>query len=270
MNTTKKLPTSGKKAVWALLTILGLLILAAPSLYDSKNPYDSRQLVSDASVIKIQHTESGTPYSGFVYKSCTETLSFGYTWFSNIFNIVCDRRDRSPLCNFWVKSSSGYTSLGEKSLNLWNYVRHAAANEVAEIVLKIDDDTIIQKHVFDKLIDDFARKPCKLMGVFWGDDNGANGSYFWPLGRLYIFKRSALPPIDSPRWRALDGKFSNAEDVQMGYLLNITDPAYVCKLGMTEYFWHAAYGETDEGWDKRVEIKFRPLTSSCDRGWLFF
>ncbi|KAF9972354.1 hypothetical protein BGZ73_004542 [Actinomortierella ambigua] len=237
---------------------MAIIGLALPALYQSGRSAEHR---SNANAILTQRTEKGTLYNGFVYKPCVDTMSFGYTWFTNIFNVVCDRQDKSPMCNLRIKSSSGYSSLGEKSLNLWKLVQRAP--KATEIIVKLDDDTIIQKHVLDAIIDDFASKPCVLGGLLHSD-----GGWYWPLGRLYMFKKSALPPPNSPLWLANGDQYRNAEDVQMGYLINVTDPKLICQIDPAK-FWHGNFVEATPGWDKRVEIKFSFISSSCDGGGWF-
>ncbi|KAG0253553.1 hypothetical protein DFQ27_007344 [Actinomortierella ambigua] len=211
-------------------------------------------------------------------------MSFGYTWFSTTFNIVCDRQDTSPLCTLRIKTSgsNGQSSLGEKSLKLWKLVSRSsggggggdggsaataavtAVATTANIIVKLDDETIIQKHVLDEFIDDFARKPCIVAGIPHNSNNNNNGGdgRYWPLSKLYMFKKSALPPVDSPLWLAKSGRqFMNAEHVQMAHLINVTDPALVCQID-TSKFWHGDFDESTKGWDMRVELKFRYLSSS--------
>ncbi|KAG0248341.1 hypothetical protein BG011_000177 [Mortierella polycephala] len=196
-----------------------------------------------------QQTASGTKYSGFVYKSCAETFSFGYTWFTNSFNVVCDAKDVSALCTLKMENANGYETLGEKSLNLWRFVH--SSNDVEEIIVKIDDDTMIQKHLFDEFIDEFAKRDAIIAGMIntWG------GEFYWPLGRLYMFKRSALPPSDSVLW-ANATTFNKFEDAQIGYLINTTDIELTYHLD-EERFWHADFE------DDRVKIVFKHLSATC-------
>ncbi|KAF9972355.1 hypothetical protein BGZ73_004543 [Actinomortierella ambigua] len=208
-----------------------------------------------------QLTAKGTPYLGFVHKSCAETLSFGYTWFSTIYNIACDKNDPSPLCTIWLENSNGYVSLGEKSLALWKQV-HETEN-IPDIVVKLDDDTIIQKQVLDEFIDYFSTQPCIIAGtmVSWKDENY---DFWWPLGRLYMYKRSAMPHKSSHIWESASF-FNKYEDGQIGYIMGVptNDTKRICWLADNKYY-HTNYVEKDNPtWDKRVEIKFRYLSAGC-------
>ncbi|KAG0253554.1 hypothetical protein DFQ27_007345 [Actinomortierella ambigua] len=207
-----------------------------------------------------QQTASGTKYVGFVHKSCAETMSFGYTWFSTIYNIACDKNDPSPLCTVWLENSNGYVSLGEKSLALWKMVHQA--EDIPDIVVKLDDDTIIQKHVLDEFIDNFAKQPCVIGGtmVKWAKDEY---DFWWPLGRLYMFKRSAMPPSSSHIWTSASD-FNKYEDGQIGYIMGVptNDTEHICWLDGEKYA-HSQYKEGDPNWDGRVEIKFRYLSAGC-------
>ncbi|KAG0051079.1 hypothetical protein BGZ83_004111 [Gryganskiella cystojenkinii] len=200
-------------------------------------------------------TASGTKYTGFVYKSCAETFSFGYTWFTNYFNVVCDTGDLSPRCTLRIENSKGYDNLGEKSLNLWKMVH--TSDEAEEIIVKLDDDTMIQKHVLDEFIDKFAKnKKCILAGMVgrWED------TFFWPLGRLYMYKKRALPPAGHIRWENAT-TFNKWEDGQIGYLIGTTEQSTVCDFGddALERFAHA------ELKSDRVDIKFKFLSATCDQ-----
>ncbi|KAG0042652.1 hypothetical protein BGZ83_000210, partial [Gryganskiella cystojenkinii] len=202
-----------------------------------------------------QVTASGTKYTAFVHKSCAETFTFGYSWFTTAFNIVCDSEDPSRLCNLWIENSNGYETLGQKSLNLWKLVH--AMDSAEEIVIKIDDDTLIQKHVLDEFIDNFARKKeCKVAGMInrWGDE------FHWPLGRLYLFKKWALPATGDARWEEAM-RFERWEDAQIGFLVGATEVPMVCDLGpdQAEKFFHADLVEP------RVEIHFKALSAKCGK-----
>jgi len=203
-----------------------------------------------SSLVKNQVTASGTPYTAFVHKSCAETFTFGYTWFTNSFNVVCDSNDPSPLCTLKMENPNGYDTLGEKSLNLWKYVRRS--NDVEDIIIKIDDDTMIQKHVFDAFVDEFAkRKNNSIAGIMntWG------GEFYWPLGRLYMFKKSFLPPADDFLWQNATF-FNKWEDCQIGYLIQEKNVDHTYYLE-PEQFWHANFE------DSRVKIDFKHLSATC-------
>ncbi|KAG0241685.1 hypothetical protein BGW41_005560 [Actinomortierella wolfii] len=205
-------------------------------------------------------TAKGTKYAGFLHKSCADTLSFGYTWFSTIFNIACDKSDPSPLCTVRLDNSNGYVSLGEKSLALWKQVNEA--EDLPDIIVKLDDDTIIQKNVLDDFVDYFASKPCFIGGTMvpWKDEKY---NFWWPLGRLYMFKRSSMPAKESERWKIAE-EFNKYEDGQIGYIMGAPTETqdHICWLDGNRY-WHSKYTEEDQGWDKRMEIKFRYLSAGC-------
>ncbi|KAF9932087.1 hypothetical protein BGZ75_009118 [Mortierella antarctica] len=203
------------------------------------------------SPIKNQVTASGTRYTAFVHKLCAETFTFGYSWFTNSFNIVCDTLDPSPLCTLKVENSNGYNTLGEKSLNLWKYVHQS--DDVEDIIVKIDDDTMIQKHVFDEFVDEFAnRTDNTIAGVMntWG------GEFYWPLGRLYMFKKSHLPPAGDFLWTNATF-FNKWEDCQLGYLIqeqNVSRTYYL----ESERFFHSTFE------DARVKIGFKRISATCN------
>ncbi|KAG0012398.1 hypothetical protein BGZ82_002613 [Podila clonocystis] len=207
-----------------------------------------------------QETASGTKYLGFVHKSCAETISFGYTWFTTIFNIACDTNDPSPLCTVWLKNSNGYVSLGEKSLALWKLVHDTEGTP--DIIVKLDDDTIIQKHLLDEWIDAFAKSSAVIGGtmVEWKKDGY---DFWWPLGRLYMYKKSAMPASTSHIWESAS-EFNKYEDGQIGYIMGVPtkDNHRIFWVNATQ-FAHSKYVEGDPIWDKRVEIKFRYLTAPC-------
>ncbi|KAG0081809.1 hypothetical protein BGZ93_006790 [Podila epicladia] len=207
-----------------------------------------------------QETASGTKYLGFVHKPCTETIAFGYTWFTTIYNIVCDKNDPSPLCTVWLENSNGYESLGEKSLALWKFVHDT--EDTPDIVVKLDDDTVIQKQILDEFIDDFAKSPAVIGGTMnkWTADGY---DFWWPLGRLYMYKKSAMPESTSHIWENAS-HFNKYEDGQIGYIMDVptNDNNRIFRVNETR-FHHSHYIEGDPGWDKRVEIKFRHLTAPC-------
>ncbi|KAF9566417.1 hypothetical protein EC968_003761 [Mortierella alpina] len=208
---------------------------------------------SRKSPVKSQVTAAGTRYTAFVHKSCAETFSFGYSWFTNEFNIVCDPKDPSPLCTLKMDSSNGYDTLGEKSLNLWKYVH--GSDDVEDIIIKIDDDTMIQKHVFDEFVDEFAsRADNTIAGLMntWG------GEFYWPLGRLYMFKKSHLPPAGDFLWTNATF-FNKWEDCQLGYLIHEQNVSRTFYLE-SERFWHSTFE------DVRVKIDFKRITATCDTG----
>ncbi|KAG0013259.1 hypothetical protein BGZ81_001150 [Podila clonocystis] len=209
-----------------------------------------------------QETASGTKYLGFVHKSCAETISFGYTWFTTIFNIACDKNDPSPLCTVWLENSNGYVSLGEKSLALWKLVHDT--EDTPDIIVKLDDDTIIQKHLLDEWVDAFAKSPAVIGGtmVKW-EKEGMPYDFWWPLGRLYMYKKSAMPPSTSHVWENAS-EFNKWEDGQIGYIMGVpTKDAHRIFWVDDTRFSHSQYVEGNPNWDKRVEIKFRYLSAPC-------
>ncbi|CAO3568864.1 unnamed protein product [Mortierella alpina] len=212
---------------------------------------ESRSESKSKSPILNQVTASGTPYTAFVHKLCAETFSFGYSWFTNTFNIVCDPYDQSPLCTIKMGNSNGYDSLGEKSLSLWKYVH--TSDDVEDIIIKIDDDTMIQKHVFDEFVDEFAKRTDNsIAGVIntWG------GEFYWPLGRLYMFKKSSLPPADNFLWQNATF-FNKWEDCQLGYLIHEQNVSRTFYLE-AERFYHSKFE------DARVKINFKRISAICN------
>ncbi|KAF9282089.1 hypothetical protein BGZ68_006215 [Mortierella alpina] len=211
-----------------------------------------RQGKRGGGLVKNQVTASGTRYTAFVLKSCAETFTFGYSWFTNTFNVVCDSQDTSPLCTLRFENAAGYDTLGEKSLNLWKYVHQS--NDVEEIIIKIDDDTMIQKHVFDEFVDEFAkRRDNTLAGMIntWG------GEFYWPLGRLYMFKKSYLPPADDFYWKNATF-FNKWEDCQIGYIIHEQNIHRTYELD-SERFWHQNFE------DNRVKIDFKHFSAACNK-----
>ncbi|KAF9963456.1 hypothetical protein BGZ70_007408 [Mortierella alpina] len=217
----------------------------------ARSQADNRSESKSKGPIKNQVTASGTPYTAFVHKLCAETFSFGYSWFTNTFNIVCDPNDVSPLCTIKMDNSNGYDSLGEKSLSLWKYVQNS--DDVEDIIIKIDDDTMIQKHVFDEFVDEFAKRTDNsIAGVMntWG------GDFYWPLGRLYMFRKSFLPPADDFLWQNATF-FNKWEDCQLGYLIqekNVSRTFYL----EAERFYHSTFQ------DARVNITFKRISAICN------
>ncbi|GJJ70991.1 hypothetical protein EMPS_03341 [Entomortierella parvispora] len=159
--------TLKNKVVLAAIILMITIALALPiaflrmewSFKDLASSYSSYSYARSPShdrprILRSQVTKSGTRYTAFVYKSCAETFSFGYTWFTTeAFDVVCDTLDKSPLCTVNIENSKGYELLGEKSLNLWKLVHSTEDSE--EIIVKIDDDTMIQKQVMDVYTDKF-------------------------------------------------------------------------------------------------------------------
>jgi hypothetical protein len=188
------LPFAFLKLEWSFMKLRTFVDSCTPT---SPPPiYIKDEQHTEARAILTQVTAAGTKYNGFVYKSCAETFSFGYTWFTNYFNVVCDTNDDSKLCTIWMENSKGHDLLGEKALNLWKLVHSSEESE--EIIVKLDDDTMIQKRVLAEFVDEFSKnKDCVIAGVmnYWGDD------FQWPLGRLYITRNRPchLPVISDGR-----------------------------------------------------------------------
>ncbi|PVV03347.1 hypothetical protein BB560_002174 [Smittium megazygosporum] len=164
--------------------------------------------------------------------------------FANQLNsdIVCDANYKDETCTINLKSNYDWFSLSTKLRDL--LVLYCTKDIEDTVFVKMDDDLIVSNGQLNKLIERFSKSDCLYAG-----DMATDFPFYWALGKLYLFKSSALLKICNTE--VLKEKpFHSSEDIYMGYLLNITDTSKVCGINKFINYYHKHYS------DHRVKISY--------------
>ncbi|PVU87820.1 hypothetical protein BB560_006430 [Smittium megazygosporum] len=164
--------------------------------------------------------------------------------FANQLNsdIVCDADYKDETCTLNLNSNYNWFSLSTKLRDL--LVHYCTKDIENTVFVKMDDDLIVSNGQLNKLIERFSKTDCLLAG-----DIATDYPFYWGLGKLYLFKSSALLKICNTE--VLEEKpFIRNEDIYMGYLLNITDTSKVCGINKFIDYYHKYYS------DHRVRISY--------------
>ncbi|KAJ2400527.1 hypothetical protein GGI23_001983 [Coemansia sp. RSA 2559] len=115
--------------------------------------------------------------------------------------------------------------------------------EKTDFYVKIDDDLIMSESKLDEILKVMAATDCQVAGGI-----ALDYGFYWPLGQVYIFKRTIMEMI-CPQL-PVTNVFHSSEDITFGSLLNSTDKSMFCGLNKPKNHWHKDYK------DQRVEIKY--------------
>ncbi|KAF9946854.1 hypothetical protein BGZ72_011084 [Mortierella alpina] len=185
-------------------------------------------------------------YDIYMYIGCTVSPFAAALWHFNQAIRVCDADNLDSECTFKMNQNYDYEILGIKAKHWLMSKEFDAVLERNEIVVKLDDDTIISKDILDKLVHEFSSSEC----VFAGNMRKTKEGYYWSNGPLFMVKTGFLRTRISKGADVLS-RFNKAEDVQMGALLAIEDESQVCNVDLAA-FRHRYYE------DERMTIRYKP------------
>ncbi|KAI1288993.1 hypothetical protein EDD11_009451 [Mortierella claussenii] len=203
------------------------------------------------------HTLSGnnsvsspkTNYDIYMYIGCTISPLAAVFWHFNQAIKVCDEGNLDSACSIKMKRNYSYDSLGRKAKDWLLSDDFNAVISRNDVVVKLDDDTIISKTVLDALVQEFAASDCNYAGNMRKSEEG----FYWSDGPLLMVKTDYVRAKIKENRDVLDF-YDKAEDVQMGALLNITSDSLVCNVDL-DVFRHRFYE------DKRLSIRFKPYVT---------
>lgn len=178
-------------------------------------------------------------------KTATNSKMEDFTFMQSISKYVCDKTG-SGRCDIRLNEDFVYHTLGKKTKALLD---HLCSNptELPEVLVKIDDDLILDKNEYNQILGDFIRAPC-----IYGGPMSSNGKkFYWAGGALYMLKREALQIICS-KDRTMTPPYYSHEDVFIGKLLDISDPSHACSI--SDYAWH--HRDYSDG---RITVKYKVI-----------
>ncbi|KAF9177612.1 hypothetical protein BGZ51_008522, partial [Haplosporangium sp. Z 767] len=167
---------------------------------------------------------AAVPYEIYMYIGCTVSPFAAVLWHFNQAVKVCDADNLDNACNVKMKKNYDYDELAYKAKDWLLSEEFSAIMDRSEVIVKLDDDTIIAKDTLDRLVEEFAAADCLYAGNmrYHGDER-----IFWSNGPLFMVKTKYLRKMLTENREVLS-YFRKAEDVQMGSTLRITDDKLVC------------------------------------------
>jgi len=184
-------------------------------------------------------------YGIYMYLGCTVSSFASVFWHVTQAVKVCDRLNSDRLCDYKMTEDYDYNLLARKARAWLLSDRYAQMVDENEVLVKLDDDTIVSKDTLDEMVSQFADSDCLLAGMVRQAENGM----FWNTGALYMVKTSHLKKQLKENSDVLS-KYDKAEDVQFAELMNITDKNLVCSLDPNA-FKHRYYE------DGRISIRYK-------------
>ncbi|KAF9571315.1 hypothetical protein EC968_000755 [Mortierella alpina] len=198
---------------------------------------------------KDTYRTSPVLYDIYMYIGCTVSPFAAALWHFNQAIKVCDADNLDGECTVKMERNYDYEVLGMKAKHWLLSKEFGAILDRNEIVVKLDDDTIISKDILDRLVREFSSSEC----VFAGNMRKTKEGYYWSNGPLFMVKTDFLRGRLSKGAEVLN-QFVKAEDVQMGALLAIEDERQVCNVDLSA-FRHRYYE------DERMTIRYKPMSN---------
>lgn len=175
-------------------------------------------------------------------KSPNATRLESFTYVQTITNYVCDQKCTGR-CDIRLEKDYNYLSLGNKTKDALDNMCQQP-EYLPELLVKIDDDIIIEKEELNMILGDAVHSKCIYIGLITSNKR----PFYWGGGGMYILKREALKMICA-RDRTLVGPLRYQEDVFIGHMLNLTDSTLACSLE-GYMLWHNRYK------DERLNIRY--------------
>jgi hypothetical protein len=178
-----------------------------------------------------------------IMKGVTSSKLEDYTYVQTISKYVCDKSTQGR-CDIRLKSDYTYDVLGHKTKEFLDALC-TSKKDLPELLIKIDDDSIIGKNELNLLINDFMASTC----IYGGPMGGYSKPYVWAQGSFYLIKRAGLERICARDRKIIEDLGGDHEDVYVGYLLDIASSDLACEIGGYTA-WHKEYS------DNRVKIQY--------------
>ncbi|KAF9139017.1 hypothetical protein BGX21_007529, partial [Mortierella sp. AD011] len=158
-----------KKAIICLIIlviVLGCTVNLEAMYYTRKNRMDLE--INDLHMITVESSSSPNPvnhkYGMYMYLGCTVSPFASVFWHVTQAVKVCDFSSRGP-CDVKLKRDYTYDELGFKAQEWLQSDQFSQMLIQNEVIVKLDDDTIISKDILDYLVDKFVKSDCKLAGA---------------------------------------------------------------------------------------------------------
>ncbi|KAF9971893.1 hypothetical protein BGZ73_005061 [Actinomortierella ambigua] len=239
-----------KKAIF----IMVLLVIILSSVVNIQFEYYTWRNRMDLEVPELQMLTTGsssspkpattTKYGMYMYLGCSASPFASVLWHVTQAIKVCDRSTSDRMCDVKMSKDYDYDVLALKAQEWLQSDRFTQMLDENEVIVKLDDDTIISKDSLDGMVEEFVRSECKFAGVM----RESNGLY-WSSGPLYLVKSNFMK--QQLRENSQEFQYhSKYEDVQLSSVLNLRDWKLVCNVD-TSAFKHRYYE------DSRMTIRYK-------------
>ncbi|KAF9323661.1 hypothetical protein BG006_001250 [Podila minutissima] len=233
------MPRSHLKKIIIGLVILMIALVSTVNIeveyYTWKNRLDLE--VSDLHMITTGSSSSLKPTTSIPFASVL--------WHVTQAVKVCDLSNSDRMCDAKMSKDYDYDELGLKAQEWLQSDRFSQIVDQNEVIVKLDDDTIVSKDVLDDLVDAFIKSDCKFAGAIRQTDG-----FFWSSGPLFLVKTDYLKQQLRDNGAVLQ-HHKKHEDVQMSALLALQDRKSVCNIDVNT-FKHRYYE------DNRMLIRYKP------------
>ncbi|KAF9917731.1 hypothetical protein BX616_000092 [Lobosporangium transversale] len=236
----------GRFLIW--LVTVGLLLGSTLRLQADYFSWRNRMEfeVENIRVLKGKDPSNSVKYDIFMYIGCTVSPFAAVLWHFNQAVKVCDADNLDSSCNIKMNKNYNYDFLGHKAKDWLLSSDFNTLLDRSDVVVKLDDDTIISKTILDNLVSEFAAADCK----YAGNMRKTQAGFYWSNGPLFMVKTDYLRSKLKDNSGVLS-YYNKAEDVQMGALLDITNSDLICNVDL-DTFRHRYYE------DKRLSIRYKP------------
>ncbi|KAG9060852.1 hypothetical protein KI688_007921 [Linnemannia hyalina] len=245
------MPRSHLKKIIIGSVILMIVLVSTVNIeveyYTWRNRLDLE--VSDLHMITTGSSSSLKPttsmYGIYMYLGCTVSPFASVLWHVTQAVKVCDLSNSDRMCDVKMSKDYDYDELGLKAQEWLQSGRFSQIVDQNEVIVKLDDDTIVSKDVLDDLVDAFIKSDCKFAGAMREADG-----FFWSSGPLFLVKTDYLKQQLRENGAELQ-YHKKHEDVQMSALLALQDRKSVCNIDVNT-FKHRYYE------DNRMLIRYKP------------
>ncbi|KAF9919495.1 hypothetical protein FBU30_010962 [Linnemannia zychae] len=238
------IPKRWLKLTLACLIIFLILIISMANVEVEYNTWRNRLDLEIDNVHMITGKSSSlsksdtTKYGIYMYIGCSASPLAAAFWHFTQAVKVCDPSNPDRMCDVKVKKDYSYEKLGLKSQEWLQSNRFSQMLDENEVIVKLDDDTIITKDVLNGMVEDFARSDCKMAGAVRQTDFGR----YWISGPFLMVKADYLKKRLHENWDFLPYT-EKSEDMQMAALLDIYESEDVCNVDINA-FRHRYYEDS--------------------------
>ncbi|KAG0056591.1 hypothetical protein BGZ83_004373 [Gryganskiella cystojenkinii] len=248
------LPRSQLKKLLILLIIMIFILVSTMNLEVDYHTWRNRMEVGvlDLKIITARSLDRNaahlgkTKYDIYMYLGCTASPFAAVFWTISQAVKVCDLHSADRMCDVKLTRDYTYDELAIKTTEWLNSERFQEMLDQNEVLVKLDDDTIVSKDTLDGMVADFVQSECKFAGTMRQTQAGL----FWASGPLFLVKTDYMKQQLRDNGHVLQ-YYTKEEDVQMSDLLSIYDKNLVCSLDV-DAFKHRYYE------DRRVSIRYKP------------
>ncbi|KAJ2546137.1 hypothetical protein EV175_005710, partial [Coemansia sp. RSA 1933] len=153
----------------------------------------------------------------------------------------CDKDAKAEGCGVLLEKSYKWDTLSLKLVDSLKIM--CSSMKRTDFYVKIDDDLIMPESKLDEIIRKMATTDCQVAGGI-----AVDYPFYWPVGQIYIFKRSIFDDI-CRKLPTATVRHSH-EDIAFGGLIDSTNKSMFCSLDKPKNHWHKHYS------DHRVKIDY--------------